>query len=267
MKKLLPVGLVVEGRSTNSIVLSLPNLAGELGPIKSTTLRVARRLSNFLHAGYGVNSYEDLVRCRLLLIRVPDQSISRIVGELCESDLDLSTLAVVLCESWQFGEALEPLRARGAAVGTLLPIISPRRRWFIMDGQTKAARLARQFIEANEGKLLEIRSGRKELYFAAELLATALPIPMFIAAQQALREAGIDGNNLQSLLEELAQKMFKDFLNVSRTAWGGPLTASSPEVVEAHFVRLRQNDPGLAKFVDEQLSIARQNLTLKVKTV
>src|ERR1700761_2174519 len=100
MKKRSRIGLVVEGNSTNSAILRLPRLAEELGAIKSTQLRVARRLSNFLRAGYGVGAYEDLQGSKLVLVRVPDSMVSRVVNELCESELDFKNLAFALCESW-----------------------------------------------------------------------------------------------------------------------------------------------------------------------
>jgi hypothetical protein len=54
MRKQLRVGLVVEGNVTASPVLRLNGLIDELGPIKSVGLQVARRISNFLRAGYGI---------------------------------------------------------------------------------------------------------------------------------------------------------------------------------------------------------------------
>src|ERR1700761_9544568 len=99
MKKRSRIGLVVEGNSTNSAILRLPRLAEELGAIKSTQLRVARRLSNFLRAGYGVATYEDLQASKLILVRVPDNMAPRIVQELCASELDFKHLAIVLCET------------------------------------------------------------------------------------------------------------------------------------------------------------------------
>lgn len=265
MKKRSRVGLIVEGNSTDSSVLRLPHLADELGPIKSTPLRVARRLANFLRAGYGVGSYEDLQESRLILIRVSDESAARVIEEICASDLDLKNVAFALCESWLTTDLMEPLRKKGATTATLLPISSTRRRWFILEGQTHATRQVRRFIDANDGRTLEVQCGRKDLYFASELLMTAIPIPLYAAAQQALREAGISGKNLQILLEEMVQKMFRDFLNASRTRWSGPMTAYSPETVEAHMRMLRSSTPWLAQIVDEQLHFALQNLPAKIR--
>ena len=258
MKKQLPVGLVVEGNSTNSLILRLPCLTEELGPVKSKSLRVARRLTNFLRSGNPVAAYEELQATRLILLRVPDIVAPRIVEELCASELEMSSLSFALCETWLTSEVLEPLRKRGAITGTLIAGPNPQRAWFLAEGQPNFVRQLRRLIERDEARVLEIGSGRKELYFAAELLATALPIPLFTAAQQTLRDAGISGNHLYALLEDMAGKMFKDLLNGSRITWGGPLTTSQPETAEANFDLLRKRDPKLAAYIDEHLMLARR---------
>jgi predicted short-subunit dehydrogenase-like oxidoreductase (DUF2520 family) len=265
MKKQSPVGLVVEGNSTNSAVLRLPRLAEDVGPIKSTAPRVARRLSNFLRAGYAVAGYDDLIEAHLILIRVPDAAIERVVAELCAAELDFESLSVVLCESWVSSEALDPLRKMGASVATIMPAPSARRRWFIVEGDSQPVRQLKRLIEKNEGKTLEVRSGKKECYFAAELLATALPIPLYAAAQQALRSSGISGKHLQHLLEEMAEKMFRDFLHASRIKWGGPISDCSTEVSDSHFRLLQRTDPALSDLVGKALKFARENLPPSVR--
>jgi predicted short-subunit dehydrogenase-like oxidoreductase (DUF2520 family) len=265
MKKPLPVGLVVEGNSTSSLILRLPSLAEELGPVKSKGFRVARRITNFLRSGYPVATYEELQETRLVLVRVPDAVVPRVVEELCASELDFGSLCFALCETWLTSEVLEPLRKRGASTGTVIGGPNPQRAWFLAEGQSTFVRQLRRFIERNEARVLEIGFEKKELYFAAELLATAIPIPLFTAAQQALREAGIAGNHVHALLEDMAAKMFKDFLNGSRVAWGGPLTSSLPETAESNFRLLRGNHPKLARYVDEHLALAKRAVQWREK--
>ncbi len=261
MKKPLQVGLIVEGSSTHSDVLRLPHLTEELGPIKATALRVARRLSHLLRAGYAVSDYEELQAARLILLRVPDVAAPRIVEELAASELAFKDLSFVLCESWLRVEVLEPLKARGSSVGTLLSVPSLHRDWFVVDGETSAVRQVRRLLEHNEARACEIRAGCKQLYFAAELLMTSLTSPLFVAAQQALREGGIYGNNLTAVLEEMAQKTVRDFVKGARANLGGPLTECSPATAKAHLDALHEAQPEIAQMVDEQLSWARNRMS------
>src|SRR5579875_1898105 len=169
MKTGAPLGLVVEGNSTQSEVLRLPSLAEDLGPIKSATHRVAKRISNFLHAGYPVESSEQLQAARLILIRVPDSSVPRIVEEISESGLFLRDMSFLLCETWLTSESLEPLAKRGATVATLVSDSNERDSSFVIEGQIAAVRKAKRFLGRNDIRLIEIRQGCKPLYFAAEL--------------------------------------------------------------------------------------------------
>jgi len=260
MKKQVQLGLVVEGNSATSAVLRLPKLNEELGPVKSAAFRVARRLSNMLRAGYAVAEYEELQAARLILLRVPDSVVPRIVQELCASELIFKDLSFVLCESWLTTSALEPLRMLGASVATLLALPSTHAHWFVVEGQVPAVRQTRRFLEENEARTVEIRPDTKELYFAAELLATALPMPLLLAAQQALRASGLSGHHLSAVLEEMVQKLFRDFLKGARVSWGGPLNEAPEETTDAFLEALRSSRPEIAKIVDEQLPTARDRM-------
>ena len=133
MKTLRQVGLIVEGNSTRSVILRLPGIAEEIGPIKAVTTRVARRVSNFFRAGNVVENYEDLKNCDLVLMRVPDESIPRIVHEIAASQLETSRISFVLCESWLSSDVLKPLSDRGAAVATVVSVPASARNWFAID--------------------------------------------------------------------------------------------------------------------------------------
>jgi hypothetical protein len=109
MKTLRQAGLIVEGNSTRSVILRLPGIAAEIGPIKAATTRVARRVSNFFHAGDVVENYEELENCDLVLMRVPDESVTRIVREISASKLDASRISFALCESLLSSDILKPL--------------------------------------------------------------------------------------------------------------------------------------------------------------
>lgn len=258
MKKQLQLGLVVEGNSTESAVLHLPRLAEELGPVKSTVLRVARRVSNMLKAGYAVADYEELQAASLILLRMPDASVSRVVDELCSSELIFKDLSFVLCESWLPVDELSALTDKGASVATLIKLSTHQGSWFAVDGQAKAVRQIRQFLERNEVRSNELLPGSKHLLFASEILATALPLPLLVTAQQALRASGISGKVLSALLEQMTQKTVQDFLKGARAAWGGPLTASSEETGRTYLEQLRRSHPAMASLIEEHLPSGRQ---------
>jgi predicted short-subunit dehydrogenase-like oxidoreductase (DUF2520 family) len=256
MKHQQSLGLVVEGNATSSLLLRLPSVAEELGPIKAGALRVARRLSNFLQAGYAVASYEELQQTRLILLRVPDQALHRVVEEICAADLILKGLSFILCESCLSSSSLAALEERGAATATVAPVQTPRRNWFVVEGHHGAVRQLRRFLDRSDARVLELRRGTKPLYFAAQLFATALPVQLMANAQQALRGAGIKGNHLHELLEEMSFEMFRSFSNGVRFSLPEGRTGCQPETAREYLAYLRSQHPQIAAALDNQLSFA-----------
>jgi hypothetical protein len=267
MKQVLQVGLVVEGNSTRSTVLRLPKLAEEIGPVKAGLLRVARRISNFLRAGYAVAEYSELQSARLILLRVPDAMVSRIVSEISQSTLDLKEMVFVLCETWMCSEDLRLLEERGAQVASLVEAPGVRGAWYIVEGSPGATRQVKRLLEGCDARGLELRRGTKPLFFASCLFANVLALPLFLSAEEALRSAGIAGNNMYALLEEMGQGMMRDFANGARTPWGGPLAECSKETAAQYMKGLREKDGELADLLEDQLNLSRRLLSHSKKPV
>jgi hypothetical protein len=257
MKK-LRAGLVVEGKSTTSSILRLSSVAEELGPVKSGSLQVARRVSNFLRAGYAVTSYQDLAAARIILIKVPDVSVPRIVQELCASELDLKEISFILCETWMRTEALLPLRERGACIASIVAITEGKHVCFAVEGDLAAVRQIRRLVDGGEVKTVELRTGAKHLLFAAMVLLTAVPLPILMAAQQALRDGGVSGNQLSGMVEDLASGTLAGFLRAPKLASAGVLNDCPKEDADAYFGSLSLTHPDLADRLNGLLEITGQ---------
>lgn len=246
MKK-LQAGLVIEGNSTASTLLRLPGFAAELGPIKSSGLQVARRVSNFLNTGYAVTSYADLATARTILIRVPDNSIERVTTEICNAQWHWSEHSFVLCETWAPTERLQRLRMLGANIASLVALPGIQEKIFAVEGDVAAVRQVRRIIERANARTIELRAGTKHLFFAATILCTAIPVPILLLAQQFLRDCGISGNQLSGAIEQMSQEMFAGFLKGARLTWGGELAESLKSLQGAHWNRLDDTHPQLAR--------------------
>jgi predicted short-subunit dehydrogenase-like oxidoreductase (DUF2520 family) len=266
MKKLLRVGLVVEGNATASAVLRLSSLVEELGPIKSSGLQVARRTSNFLRAGYGVTDYQDLECARLVLLRLPDDRVPGIVGELCETALPFSEMSFVLCESWLAADVLIPLRRSGAAIASVVNAGTVVQNRFVVEGDIAAVRKFKRLLDRAGAPAIELRQGTKPLYFAANLLSTAIPVPVFQLAQQALRDSGVSGNDLAGLMNDWTDVLVQSVRKGGRAAWGGALAECSEDIAQEQFRQLALQDPALAASLQEWLRLARRNMISRVKS-
>lgn len=266
MKKQLRVGLVVEGNATTSAVLRLNCLVNELGPIKSGGLQVARRVSNFLRAGYAVTEYQDLEAATLILLRLPDSEVPRIVGELCETGLPFAEIAFVLCESWLTTDVLIPLKRNGAQIASLLNVGPLSQNCFVVEGDRAASRKVKRFVERGGARAIELRPGTKSFYFAANLLSTAIPMPILQLAQQALRASGVEGNDLTVLMTEWSDLLDHRIQKGGRATWGGPLAECSADVANEHFKQLTVDDSNLAATLQHWLNLAQRQISKRAKS-
>lgn len=253
MNKQLQLGLVIEGNSTTSEILKLPSLVEELGPVKSGSIRVARRQSNLIKAGYPVVDYEDLQPAGLILLKLADSSATRVAGELCASGLCLEGLSFVLCESWLPAKVLKPLAERGASIATTLRLPTNAAPWFIVEGETRAVRQMRRLFSRNSARSVELNPDCKHLVFASQLLATAVPIVLLAEAKHLLRDCGIPGKIPWSMVDQMARKMILDFSRSARAESTGPLAVCPPETRQTHMEDLAKTMPRVAENLRHQL--------------
>lgn len=251
MKKQPPVGLIVEGDASNSAMLNLPGLGPNIGLVKSSSLRAARRFSNAFNLGQAIETYEDMQACRLVLIKVPDQELPRILQEMAEAGQSTIPPHIAVCETWLATEMLNGLRRKGTKMATVTSIPSPMSRWFIAEGEIAAVRLLRRLLEDCNAKVVPINSGTKSLYFAAEVLTTAAPLPFISAAKTLLREAGLSGNVLSAVVEQLFAKMYRNAKAGHRIAMAGPLAACPEQVASAHLSRAQEVSSSIASLLEQ----------------
>jgi predicted short-subunit dehydrogenase-like oxidoreductase (DUF2520 family) len=256
MKVPQKLGLIVEGNSTKSVILRYPGLAENIGPIKASAPSVAHRVSKFLRAGAAIDTYEELENCDLILIHVPDESVARVVQELVGSKLSMAGISFLLCESWLPSEILSPLKQRGGLTATLLAVPAQSSHWFTLEGGYAAVKRTKRLLNSLDASVVELKGGTKYLYFAANTFAETLPRALFASAQQALRAAGLSGNHLYAVLEEMAQSMFRDISRGARAGWTGPLMDCPQEIASQYLERLQEARPNLAAVLSEHLKLA-----------
>lgn len=258
MKKQRPLALLVEGNASTSALFRLRHFGSLVGPVKSTSLAAAQRFANTNRAGYGVGTFAELQEARLLLVRVPDTSIRRVAQEIADSELNLKRTCIVFCETWFGSDTMGALRERDAEVATISAVPSQVGLSFIAEGDTRALRAIKPIVKNGGGTFLEIRPGSKALYFAAELLVTAMPLSYLSAAQRSLREAGLSGRPLARVLDELAGTMLRNFRAGARIAAGGPLANCPPHLAHEHLTTIVSTMPALERLLVRSLEKASE---------
>src|SRR6266567_3407147 len=122
MKKPPPVALICAGKLTDTPLTRLRALVERLGPVSSSSLRVASRVVNTLRAGYPVSDYEAFQDCSVVVLSVPDGAAVDFVGDLAAAGLDWSKKFAVLFSTLLESDTLAPLAAAGAHTVSLCAV-------------------------------------------------------------------------------------------------------------------------------------------------
>lgn len=247
MKPAPGIALVAAGAVSSSFLARLRYVKANLGPVKSSSYRVASRISNRLKAGHAARSLEELDRVRVVLIAVPDASLEATVEELAESDLRWKGKAVVLCGSARDSADLDALAARGAYTASLT-LIEPESRWYIADGHRRGVAAARHLVSGS-GTVIEIPSGAKPVFLGGIVLLGSLLVSHHAVAMACFRSAGLRPGAAARLMEFLQERSLRTFLKAGPRARTGSLAAPPPSIMEQIDAHLDRIDPALSRFL------------------
>jgi predicted short-subunit dehydrogenase-like oxidoreductase (DUF2520 family) len=243
------IGLVGAGYLSRSFVARLPALPERLGPVLAPTYRLSSRLVNALRAGHPVERYEELEEAHLLLIAVPDGMLGQVVEGLADGVPDWKGKFVLLCESSEDCTMLAPLVARGAAAASVNPIPGLNQR-FVVEGDRKAVREARNLLGHSAAQIFEIPCGTKAVYRAALTFSSFL-LPVAEATSRCLRATGMAAAASNSLLEQLLERALRAYLHGGRKAWSGVLAEADERETARQLDALRRLDPALARAYEQ----------------
>jgi len=242
MKKAQSVGLIGTGSLTDSPLTRFWWLSERLGPVKSASYRVASRIANMLRAGHPVQDYVEFEACILILVCVPDETVSQVVSEMLSSGISWRGKAVLLCSTWLDSSALRDLSAHGASVGSISPIPGFDDQRYLVEGDGLAIRESKRLVEHRERRVVAIERPLKPFYLAALTCTGTLLFALLRVASESLHHAAIPPGLSAALLERLLTRTLRSFLKGGRRAYPEPrelprqlraLSAASPEL--AHY--------------------------------
>jgi predicted short-subunit dehydrogenase-like oxidoreductase (DUF2520 family) len=242
-----PVVTLVGGGRLGATLGYLLGLRGY--PIESvtcTTEESARRSAGFVGEGVPVVFPDGEVRpTGLVLVCVPDDAIPSVARTLAGQGGEWSRSVVLHCSGRLPSETLEPLRALGAAVGSMHPLqafSAPSREegklegtHVCVEGDPGAVVAARQVVLDLGGHPFDLPPGSKPLYHAAAALASNGVVACHALAIRLLVEAGQDGpaagRALLPLLLGTARNLQESGPGDALT---GPVARGDIDTVEAH---------------------------------
>ncbi|MBL8174829.1 MAG: DUF2520 domain-containing protein [Bryobacterales bacterium] len=251
MKKQAPIALLAAGKTRDSFLRRVPHITERLGPVGSTSLRLASRIVNILQAGVPVGTLEAFAQAAVILISVPDSWLEQFQDELLRCDFRWKEKTVLLFDSKMDSAALGKLADAGAAVGSITPVPLFDEKLAVVEGSRKAVQAARKLMRSPGVRVLTMDAGQKSLFTAGTGFATSLALPLLAASVETLRASGIDQNQALSLAEKLFQKTMRTYLKSGRRGWEGALSAQDRDGVRRQVQALFRESPLLAAYYYE----------------
>jgi hypothetical protein len=183
------IGLIAAGGVNQSFLARIPTVLQRVGPFKSSSFQVSRRLVNGLRAGIAVTDYRAFEGCDFIWIAMPEDKLAATVDELA-LHIPLEQKMIVLCDVMQDSFRLRALRIAGARVASLNCLPACDERIFAAEGDPAVLGALRQILRTDGRKLIELRPRTKGLYLSGVYLGMYALLPLIGAAVGNLRATG-----------------------------------------------------------------------------
>lgn len=247
-----PLGLIASGRMADSLLLRRPALGRHLGPVAAADARLASRYSNRLRAGYPARP-EDLRSCGLIVLHTDTAGLARLL-ELLRRIGPWRGAHFVLLHAELDSSALDEFRAAGARVCSAAPAPAPSRDLVVVEGDRSALRRAAAWLEDAHLRCLELAPGGKPLFLVGAQMPGWLLIPVFDAAFQTLKAAGLSPAEARRMLRFLGEAAVRDFAAHGRRGWEDPAAAPRAAATAAARKALMEASPRLGRFEEAMLA-------------
>lgn len=206
-----------------------------------------------------------------LVVAVKDDAIESVAGELQRAT---AAPKVAIHTSGATGpDALQPLLARGTAIGVLHPLQTipdaktgaaalPGSSWAYA-GDSEAERCALELIDILGGQPLRIRRERWLFYHAAAVLASNYQVALVDAALELMEGAGVSHHQALHALTPLLTQTNKNVITSGpEHALTGPIRRGDAHTVLRHIQALRAANPDIRNLY---AAAGRQTLNLAAR--
>jgi predicted short-subunit dehydrogenase-like oxidoreductase (DUF2520 family) len=245
------VSIVGAGRLGTALARAL---AAQGYPIRSVVARKpqsARKAAALLDDktnAYAANQIGSLPQADVFLISTPDDQIEAVTAKL--SKLQFANRPIALHTSGALSsEILAPLRARGWSTGSLHPLISvtdPHTpldgAFWCVEGEPRAARLAKAIVRDLGGTSFSINAAEKPLYHAAAVMTAGHVTALFDVALEMLVACGLTRKTARQILQPLLASTVHNLeTKEPAQALTGSFARGDVETIKRHLAALREH--------------------------
>jgi predicted short-subunit dehydrogenase-like oxidoreductase (DUF2520 family) len=227
-------GVLGAGAVRTSLIGRLPKRACAIGPVCSTSYRVASRIANSVGAGYPVRSAAELRVVRAVLVSMPPEHLEGAVALLRNAAIDWRGKALIFCDCAPDPESRREFGEKGASTAVAREFGTR----LIAEGEDRAALRAVQGLARELGlKPVEISKGAGGMFGAAVLLGSAAITPLIDRAAELLRAAGIRDGEASRMAASLFAQTARDYAHSGRQSWAWYARGPDAARLEAQALR------------------------------
>jgi predicted short-subunit dehydrogenase-like oxidoreductase (DUF2520 family) len=226
--------------------------------VAARKLAATRRAARFVGKGIPLAlSDPRLLSASVFLITTSDSAIAEVATKLAlqGNGKDGWRGKVVLHTCGSLSSAvLDPLKLRGAAIGSLHPyqtVPSPqagvrnlRGCFWALEGDPRALRVARRWVKLLGGVAFSIRPEKKTLYHLSAFVVCPTVVTLMAQAASLLKQAGVPERISRPMLGRFVAETARNFEDLGgRRALTGPAVRGDWETIRRHLTALRQTAP------------------------
>lgn len=210
MKRVHRIGLVTAGKITGLWLERTVELKRHVGPVYSTSLRLASRAAHtLLRTGFHTTEWSELRRCQAVLLFLPPNTLRSLAAEWVNRGFDLQGLRLVVCDDHLTLADLAELRELGALTAAIGPLPHENNH-YIGEGDALALAPVVRLLESDGMKVTRLSAGGKVRVNMAAVQLHAECLPMFARTVDALRDSGLT----QDAAIKLAERCFSHALRL-----------------------------------------------------
>jgi predicted short-subunit dehydrogenase-like oxidoreductase (DUF2520 family) len=274
------MSIVGAGRVGSTLAVLFSRAGYHIVSVVSQKINSARNLARIVNCQKYSDSLSDIhPTTQIILLAVPEEYISEIADALARNpSLDFQKLAVFHTSGSLTSESLTPLMRKGATAFSLHPIQSfskaskldhqlvlMKNVVYGFEGPKTALPLARRFVTALHGKLVQIPKEEKILYHCACVFASNYSMAV-LGIVDALANR-IDGDINLSHFEPLVRTSIENAFRLTpAAALTGPIVRGSISTLENHVNELRKTDTTLA-LLYQQIGLRALKMAVKRKSI
>jgi predicted short-subunit dehydrogenase-like oxidoreductase (DUF2520 family) len=196
------VAIVGAGRVGQALGRLLAEAGFEISDVVCRRIVAARAATRFVGAGRPA-ALRSVARldAGIILVATPDDAILATAERLAGLDQSFDGIVALHTSGARDASELEPLRARGAAVGSMHPLQSfpsaetgaalVRGSVFALEGDRAAVAAGKRVAVALGARPVRLRKGTKALYHAAAVLASGGVTALLDVSLEAMERAGL----------------------------------------------------------------------------